>query len=50
MYNSVLIAIFTYNESKKISLVLTKICKKFKNVIVVDNVQSLKKHLAKLAK
>ena len=37
MYNSVLIAIFTYNESKKISLVLTKICKKFKNVIVVDN-------------
>ena len=37
MYDSVLIAIFTYNEGKKISLVLTNICKKFKNVIVVDN-------------
>lgn len=37
MFNSILIAIFTYNEEKKISLVLNKVCKKFKNVIVVDN-------------
>lgn len=37
MFETVLIAVFTYNEEKKISLVLKKICKKFKNVIVVDN-------------
>lgn len=37
MYDSILVAIFTYNESKKISLVLTGLCKKFKNIIVVDN-------------
>ena len=37
MYHSILIAVFTYNEEKKISIVLKKICKKFRNVIVVDN-------------
>ena len=37
MFKSVLVAVFTYNEEKNISVVLKKICKKFKNVIVVDN-------------
>ncbi len=37
MFDSVLVAVFTYNEEKKISDVLEKICKKFKNILVVDN-------------
>tara|TARA_B100001057_G_C22677743_1_gene882515 strand:+ start:85 stop:753 length:669 start_codon:yes stop_codon:yes gene_type:complete len=37
MFDSVLVAVFTYNEEKKIAHVLEKICKKFKNILVVDN-------------
>ena len=37
MFDSVLVAVFTYNEENKIADVLEKICKKFKNIIVVDN-------------
>tara|TARA_Y100001958_G_C21241093_1_gene568847 strand:- start:2091 stop:2759 length:669 start_codon:yes stop_codon:yes gene_type:complete len=37
MFDSVLVAVFTYNEENKISDVLEKICKKFKNILVVDN-------------
>ena len=37
MFKTVLVAVFTYNEEKNISVVLNKICKKFRNVIVVDN-------------
>jgi len=37
MYNLVLIAVFTYNEEKKIASVLEKICEKFENILVVDN-------------
>ncbi len=37
MFDSVLVAVFTYNEENKISEVLEKMCKKFKNILVVDN-------------
>ena len=37
MFKSVLIAIFTYNEEKKIVSVLEEICKKFDNILVIDN-------------
>tara|TARA_B100001057_G_C22704515_1_gene893195 strand:+ start:453 stop:1121 length:669 start_codon:yes stop_codon:yes gene_type:complete len=37
MFDSVLVAVFTYNEEKKIADVLEKMCKKFKNILVVDN-------------
>ncbi len=37
MFNSILVAIFTFNEEKKIESLLKKICEKFKNVLVVDN-------------
>ena len=37
MFDSVLVAVFTYNEENKISEVLEKMCKRFKNILVVDN-------------
>ena len=37
MFDSVLVAVFTYNEENKIADVLEKVCKKFKNILVVDN-------------
>ncbi len=37
MYESVLITVFTYNEEKNIAPLLEKICKKFKNILIVDN-------------
>ena len=37
MFDLVLVAVFTYNEENKISEVLEKMCKKFKNILVVDN-------------
>ena len=37
MYSDTLVAVFAYNEQKKISEVLTEVTKKFPNVLVVDN-------------
>ena len=37
MFDTVLITIFTYNEEKNIAPLLNQICKKFKNVLIVDN-------------
>ena len=37
MLDKILVVIFTYNEEDKISLVLRKVCERFKNVLVVDN-------------
>ena len=37
MLDKILVVIFTYNEEDKISLVLQKVCERFKNVLVVDN-------------
>ncbi len=37
MYSDTLVAIFAYNEQKKISDVLKEVTKKFSNVLVVDN-------------
>ena len=32
MFDSILIAIFTYNEKKNIATILESVCKKFKNI------------------
>lgn len=37
MHDDILVAILAYNEQKNISEVLNDVCKKFKNVLVVDN-------------
>ena len=37
MFDSILIAIFTYNEKKNIAAILESACKKFKNILIVDN-------------
>ena len=37
MHNEVLVAILAYNEEKNISEVLNMVCKKFSNILVVDN-------------
>jgi len=37
MYENILVAVCAYNEEKNISNVLKKLCKNFKNILVVDN-------------
>ena len=37
MYSDTLVAIFAYNEQKRISEVLADVTKKFSNVLLVDN-------------